>query len=104
MKDFMTGEHWKTPYESNCPLCHCVDHCVCHGRVCPATGPHNGNGRGKRDQHYYQSDWGGRHRRFVRLTSCQSTERPPFDPLAQTLGTSSTALLAVELQRLMRTL
>ena len=26
-----------------------------------------------------------------------------FDPLAQTLGTSSTALLAVELQRLMRT-
>ena len=28
----------------------------------------------------------------------------PFDPLAQTLGTSSTALLAVELQRLMRTL
>ena len=28
----------------------------------------------------------------------------PFDPLAQTLGTSSTALLALELQRLMRTL
>jgi hypothetical protein len=27
-----------------------------------------------------------------------------FDPLAQTLGTSSTALLAVELQRLMRTI
>jgi hypothetical protein len=26
-----------------------------------------------------------------------------FDPLAQTLGTSSTALLALELQRLMRT-
>jgi hypothetical protein len=26
-----------------------------------------------------------------------------FDPLAQTLGTSSTALLAVEVQRLMRT-
>jgi hypothetical protein len=28
---------------------------------------------------------------------------PTFDPLAQTLGTSSTALLEVELQRLMRT-
>ena len=27
----------------------------------------------------------------------------PFHPLAQTLGTSSTALLVVELQRLMRT-
>jgi len=26
-----------------------------------------------------------------------------FDPLAQTLGTSSTALLAIEVQRLMRT-
>jgi hypothetical protein len=27
----------------------------------------------------------------------------PFDPLAQTLGTASTALLEIELQRLMRT-
>ena len=29
---------------------------------------------------------------------------PTFDPLAQTLGNSSTALLEIELQRLMRTL
>jgi hypothetical protein len=37
------------------------------------------------------------------LGATHTNETPTFDPLAQTLSSSSTALLEVELQRLMRT-
>jgi hypothetical protein len=99
----LTGEHWNAPFESNCPPCHRIDHCVCHGRVCRATGPRNGNGHHKPDQHYYHPTGGVGTGAFSRSPHANPFIVHTFDPLAQTLGTSSTALLAIEVQRLMRT-
>jgi hypothetical protein len=88
---FCDGGALEAPYESNCPPCHRIDHCVCHGRVSRTATQHNSA--------YYRSDPGRRH---CRLARCKPGS-PTFDPLAQALGGSSTALLEVELQRLMRT-
>jgi len=91
MKGFMTGGALEAPYESNCPPCQAdgTSKLILPPRISTSTGSVSGTGTLLGATHTNQI--GG------------EPGSPTFDPLAQTLSSSSTALLEVELQRLMRT-